>query len=738
MVAWGLGIEHEFFLKFDKKKTINSHSYDVYINSGLIKNMSDMNEINFYQNYKSTIKNNKYYDDYNKYMDDLILLRNYAIKKQRYPFDKIDFFNIKENERYNDVKYYIDEKSINKMKIYLFYFILYHDPIIFFNLKFEKKDEISCNKFELLFLERSNDKELLVNKNYELFNNIYNKIDALNFKQKMDFYINSEKYDFYKIMNSTTLFFTKTKDGNNKNNKNTKSLSEKTFYELIHTHAKFIKDYVFNDIKIDKNIITDVFYCYKNNIPILDISSSNHILEMMTIEYKNLNFETIYKNFIKYENTFIKYTNILFNKYIDKNKYGDINYNKIGSRKESVELIDIFNEKNIDCSYRMLYDEDYTGSFHIWVTCPYDEKISKSKFLNIHANLANKLQLLEPVIACNFSSPSYDIKHNKNYPSKLSLRHFINSYSNYGTSDVSLINGSEYTNVNAIFFDKKNKPDIQKIYNQKKKVYNVNNTLIKSYNVLNDRKYTNNIFNFITKKKNNSKNVNVKSFYELLFKKNKLSFKEFQKIFKDGQEYNLGSDIRTRNNDELMYPLDKTLKKIFYPKNNKYIVHYIDTDGKIHDKRKYNTTEYKTFVNEERVGIEFRILDHFNTMFLDQILSLLPYLIMESYTTYPINTICDTHVSKQFWHNEMYEVIADGYKHNFTKKYIDRLNKEFNINLKNKNYTSDLVLEEVFNELKNKYGTRKYKTLLNKLTFSKSVKFISLNEYASKIIEKNT
>ena len=551
----------------------------------------------------------------------------------------------------------------------------------------------------------------------------------MEFKQKINSYIDNNKYEFYKIVNSNTIYFNKNNNGNIKNNKN--------LVDFIQIQINYLKNYIFNNINIDKKIIVDMFFCYKNNIPILDISSSNYILEMMTIDYKNLNFETVYKNFIKYENTFIKYVNTLFNNYIDKNKYGNINYNKIGSRKESIQLNDIFNEKDEDYCYTSLNTEDYTGSFHIWVTCPYNNRMPKAKFLNIHANLANKLQLLEPVIACNFSSPSYEIKHKKNYPSKLSLRHFINPYSNYGTSDVSLINGSEYTNVNAIFLDKKDNPTIQQIYNQKKKVYNVNNTLIKSYNVLNDRRYTNNIFNFITKKKNNSKNVNIKSFYELLFKNHNLAFKEFQKIYKE-QEYNLGADIRTRNNNDLIYPLDTNLKKIYYPKNNKYIIHYIDSSGKVYDKRKYNKNEYKTYVNEERVGIEFRILDHFNTMFLDQILSILPYLIMESYTTYPINSIHDTHVSKQFWHNEMYNVITNGYKHNFTKNYIDSVNKEFNINLKNKKYTSDILLEDLFNGLKDKYGTRKYKELLNKLTFKNPVTFVNITEYSTKFIDKNT
>ena len=63
----------------------------------------------------------------------------------------------------------------------------------------------------------------------------------------------------------------------------------------------------------------------------------------------------------------------------------------------------------------------------------------------------------------------------------------------------------------------------------------------------------------------------------------------------------------------MMYPLNKDYKKIYYIKNNKYIEHYIDNDGNIYDHRKYNKKKYEKELNEERIGIEFRILDHVPT-----------------------------------------------------------------------------------------------------------------------------
>ena len=606
----------------------------------------------------------------------------------------------------------------------LFYFFSYN-----FN-----GDEYESNDFEGLFLKFSYNKEELIKYNYDLFNILMEFNDIKDTKNKIlsNF---SDNFELYRIWASERIYFKKSSNGSIK--------SKKDFIDLINTQAKHLKKFLFNDISINSNLIENIFYCYRNNIPVLDVSRSSWVIEMITIDYKNKNYEKSYKDFIKYENSYIEYANTIINNYIKK--YGNINYNSIGSRKESIELIDIFNEDNENISYKALNDEDYTGSYHLWITAPYDKKLSKTKFLNIHANLANKLQLLEPIIACNFSSPSYQIKYDKNYHYKLSLRHLLNMYGGYGTSDVSLINGSDYTYISDIFFEKKNNPNIHKILRHKKKVYNENNTLIKSYDALDTRHYTNNIYNFLHNKINNSKNINVKSYYELLFKNKYLSFKEFQKIFTKEENkrikpihIDLGADIRTRNNNYLINPIDDNIRKIYYPKNNNYVEYYLNENGELLNKRKYNSDKYEKFISEERVGFEFRILDHFPTIYLDMILSILPYLVMESYETYPINNIHDTFVSKQFWHNEMFKVITDGYKHNFSKIYINKINKELNINIKFKKYTSDLLLEEIYKELINKYSKlRKHKVLLDKLKFDSQVLFINFHEFSTKFIETN-
>lgn len=734
MVTWGLGIEHEFILKFQKKKIINNNYYDLFINSKLIINLFRYNEINFYQKNKNFINSDPYYKNYISNMEDLIKIRNFSINKKKYPFENKKFFNILTIDSINNKIYKLDDSTIKKMKTYLFYYLLHHEPILFYNYSFNG-EEINCNDFESLILKFSNNKEELLKYNYDLFNILLEHNDIKDTKRKI--YDNLNNYqELFRVYAGDTLFFRKNSDGNIK--------SKKDFYYFINKQSRLIKNYLFNDIRINSNNIKNIFFCYANNIPELDGSRNSYVLEMKTINYKNQNFENIHKDFIKYESSFIEYINTILNSFI--RKFGTINFNIIGSRKESLELTDIFNENNEDISYRVLNQEDYTGSYHIWVTIPYDNKISKLKFLNMHANLANKLQLLEPILACNFSSPSYQIKYNKNYSYKLSLRHLLNNYSNYGTSDVSLINGSDYTYVSDVIFEKKDNPEIHKLVRQKKKIYNDNNTLIKNYDALDTRFYTNNIYNILTDRiPNSKKNINIKSFYELLFINKKMAFKEFQKIFTKEENkkikpisIDLGADIRIRPNNYLIYPINENLKKVYYPKNNKYIEYYIDEEGKLSNKRKYDPKKYENFLNEERTGIEFRIFDHFPTIYLDMILSLLPYLIMESYDTTNIKNINDTFVSKQFWHNEMYNVIINGYKHNFSKQYVEKINKEFNINLKFKKYSSDLLMEELYKELINKYSKlRKYKTLLNKLKFENQIIFMNFNEFATKFIETN-
>ena len=541
-------------------------------------------------------------------------------------------------------------------------------------------------------------------------------------------------------MNYYTILLVKKNNSSNNNNE---------LNRLIKLKADKITSFMTNNFKFSENqkFIDTIFTLYEHNIPHIDFSSNDYLLEFKTIYYKNLNYQKILDDIILYETSFMEYMTYIFEQFGFKN-YGVINYDAIGTREEGIELVDIFNS-HYESNNNLLQFYDYTGSYHLWVTVPYNKDLSKTKFLNVHANLANKLQLLEPLIACHFSSPSFDIKYNKDYPSKMSYRHFINQYSNYGSSDVSLINGTMYSdNINKLFFKVEKNPKIYNVDLNQKIIINQNDTIIKNYNALAQRSGTNKIYNFITDYQSfrkNSRNVKVKSFYEIFFKSKKKAFEKALNVYKNNNNsykvHTFGADIRTALNDNLMYP--PTLipyDKIYMPKENQFIQYYLDDFGNVISKPKYDYQSYKKRLNSERIGIEFRIFDHFPTQYMSQILALLPYLVVESLNDYPIEDIHDTFISKQFWHNEMAEVILQGYKHNFSGPYINHLNKEFGLNI---NYVKDkinstLLFKKLVESYEDKYKkNRKFKVLLNKLRPTKEAQYLSINEFATKLILKS-
>ena len=81
MTTWGLGLEHEFILQFENKKTIGNINYNYFINSVLIKDLNKNNEINFYKKYKSYIKNDNDYKDYVKNLEELIIVEDLELRK---------------------------------------------------------------------------------------------------------------------------------------------------------------------------------------------------------------------------------------------------------------------------------------------------------------------------------------------------------------------------------------------------------------------------------------------------------------------------------------------------------------------------------------------------------------------------------------------------------------------------------------------------------------------------------
>ena len=743
MTTWGLGIEHEMKLKFNKKLLGQNGYLNYYIDSLLIDGLNKYNQVNYYQKYHKKASKNIISDEYHKKMNIQIVLRKKAFNKENFPFEDSKLFDVTEDIFEEKKSYKIGKSTEENLHFYIENYILYHQPQLFFNLREEEQSTyVYTNIVDNLELIRSfQDKKECLYFYYDLIKNIKNEIYLQEYKKRIETKLKRNNLTFSRMGNYHTILLIKK---NNRSNNNNNELNR-----LIKIKADKITSFMTNNFKFSENqkFIDTIFTLYNNNIPHLDYSSNDYLLEFKTIYYKNVNYEKTLDEIILYETSFMEYMTYFFEQFGYKN-YGMINYDAIGTREEGIELVDIFNS-HYESDNNLLQFYDYTGSYHLWVTVPYNKDLSKTKFLNVHANLANKLQLLEPLISCHFSSPSFDIKYNKDYPSKMSYRHFINKFSNYGSSDVSLINGTMYSdNINKLFFKVEKNPKVYNVDLHQKIIMNQNDTIIKNYNALSQRMGTNKIYNFITTSQSlrkNSRNVKVKSFYEIFFKSKKKAFEKALNIYKNNNNiYKVdffGADIRTALNDRLMYP--PTLipyDKIYMPKENQFIQYHLDELGNVVSKPKYNYQSYKKILNSERIGIEFRIFDHFPTQYMNQILALLPYLVVESLNDYPIEDIHDTFISKQFWHNEMAEVILQGYKHNFSGPYINHLNKEFGLNI---NYVKDkinstLLFKKLVESYEDKYKkNRKFKMLLNKLRPTKEVQYVSINELATKIILKS-
>jgi len=480
------------------------------------------------------------------------------------------------------------------------------------------------------------------------------------------------------------------------------------------------------------NIYKNLFLLYNNNIPEIDYSSKTTVIEFKTINYENLNYEKVLTDLIELEETFFHIINNLpvFRNLIEI--FGNIIYHNIGSIQNTVLIFDIYN-----IMYYII-NEDYTGSYHVWVTCPYNSDTSMKKFLLTHSTLANKLQLLEPILNAHYSSPSYNvINNNKN--SKSSLRQFINKYGNYGTSDISLLNGSKKHYINNYYLSENdilnNEYKINNNYLQKDYIYDYKENIIINYDSLESRSITSNIYKPFNIGNEESKYVFLKNYFSIVFEKTKIRPKA---INNSSYNLSLGSDIRTRSMNNFVYPLHKDYKKKLLLKNNKLIeVYHNIVTNEISYKRVFDKNEYNGLLNN-RVGIEFRILDHFPTKYLNQFLSLLVPIVLDSDKNSKKIKFVDSHIAKQYWHDEMADAIMKGYNYTISAPYIHALEKEFNINIVSKKKLNTEMIMQILNNLLHAKHKKTHKnSLYTKMKFKSKIIFENFNKKAwFEIIDK--
>ena len=720
-MKWGLGIEHEMRLRFEKtthelsdencNKYFNqcdSNKY-IFINSEYVLYNFYLYE-HFIQNDRTLNKNN---------------LFQLAKKGLPFPLDIISKNTYKNIELFN---------------FYIYNYTLFNTPLLFLRYNIEENINISIETFfpynNILETEK-NDSSLkqrledglkdLYNKKYEkeietYLKKIFIHNPFLNFKfayklklsddNKSIHYLKIPKIEFVKNNNIEKDNIENIKKYNINNTKNNPKKHLKFIYKYINNFIKIYDDnqFVTNNTSNQK---TDQFRIieklYKNKIPELDKSAKTSALEFKTIDYENVNYEQTLKDLIDLETAFFDYINILpvFKPFIKH--FGKIVYHNIGSANESL----LINNLVHGLEYSQL-EEDYTGSYHLWITCPYYQNMPYQDFLEIHSTLANKLQLLEPLFAAHFSSPPYEFPSGLKQ-SKSSLRQFLNNYSSYGTSDITLLNGtekheiyeyylSEYDIINNRVF-RLNSPIVDKIYIKDKK--NINSKLKINYDGLTTRANTNNLFMEIDKGSNLSYKNMINShtpinYFSLLFEKTKIrpKYKYIQNNGTEIYKLNLGADIRTRSFEKYIYPYNKLyIPKILF-KDNKFLEVYYDPEkNHILYERPYDKSESinkNKNINNNRIGIEFRILDHFPTIYLNQILGLLGPLVIDSIKNPKKLKFKDTHVAKQFWHDEMFNVIIKGYEYNVSSIYKSVIEKELQIKIlinNNDQHHSENVME---------------------------------------------
>jgi len=732
MKKWGLGIEHEMRIRFKNNiselpKNVQDTLFPsfkneyIFIESNTLLYYFKMHEMFLMNNFEKYIIN----EDEKVYLKKLSLkkvLLEKAKNKINFPLEDKSFFDIN-----NGTKKI--EDSLELLSFYLNIFTLFHAPLLFFEYNFNNEVRMNLNILlnydkivDLIYHEEDKNisMELLKTSLSNLYNDTHEKY-VLNYFKKIFEKKNIKDFIFsniniYKI-NIDIIFV-----NNSDNNTYTNKFDINKFFTKIEKYILKMKDIFNNTIEIqgidNYKFYKNLFTLYHYKIPEIDRTYQTNAIEFKTINYDSNNYEKTLDDLIELEKTFFFIINNLPIIKTINEMFGELIYHNIGSVKNSISVYDIIN-----INYDTI-QEDYTGSYHLWITAPYSNNTTVKRFINIHSTLANKLQLLEPILAAHYSSPSYNTFGN-NSISKSSLRQFLNEYSNYGTTDVSLMNGTKKHSIRGYYLSEEdilNKNPSFYPTNIESSIYDMKGNLIINYNKLNTRYITNSLFKFIDKGNEESKDINIQNYFSLIFEKTKIRPKIMHK---------LGADIRTRDLSEYNYPLDKNWERCLLMKKNKlHEIYYNKKINKISYERIYDKDIYKnTLMN--RIGFEFRIFDHFPTNYLNQILALLVPIVLDSVKNPKIIKFKNTYVAKQFWHDEMFHVITKGYEYTLGLPYIKILEKEFGVVLKHKkSLNSEDILKELYENLCKKYNKSYKNSLYKKMCFTSEIKFMNFNKKA--------
>ncbi len=768
--TWGIGIEHEMRVRFEKgyfqfSKEFTESFFPEVMNK-LLKTSSGYIFVNalllMYYFFESEVFQMKTYFEFAKTKDELIYSNEILIlydlfkrakNKQMYPLDNDLYF--KRSSDKEQIKL-----NIKRFKFYIKMYNLYHNPLLYYDMILKEDEEYNI-KFKNIWdyeyqIENIENQEIYLDfmksfKNY-LNGGMY-KIwrDKLNFilqnKDVKNIYMDlayseNEIGDEYEIKMEIYLSSSyEMRFSQNDNIGQIKQISYQNIKDLENKYLNVFKQTIDNQPINDFNSLEDknkfyhsLYLMFKHKIPVLDFASSALMIEFTSVTYKNISFENIFDQLLNFEKSFFKVMNHMpiFNKYVKI--FGGLTYHNIGSISESIEIYDIV---NFEYNY---HDKDYTGSYHIWITPPYHPTTTTKRFNEECATLANKFQLIEPLIAAHFTSPSMEAFGDDRSIPRSSLRQFVGRFSNYGTADISFLMGVPHHTIGKYFLSEEDLLNYAKTGENKSiknyldvPIYLMNGKPYLNYTKLEDRLLTSAAYESYTKGNINSNPPkNLTDYYSIVFDKSKIRPIDNKLI--------LGPDIRTKDYDKLIYPIDSKWKSEIIKKGNKFYIVWVNyNEGKISKEPVINKEELKKRNDDGRIGIEFRVFDHFNTENLEQILRILACLTYQSASHPYTVTNKNMYIHEKWWHEEMAKVIMEGFEYKPSNIYLKHLSKEFDISSirlrmdlskhtkSSKTYT-EITFEKIYEKMNQKF---KNAPLYNKLRFKKEViPFQSMNKKA--------
>ena len=155
-----------------------------------------------------------------------------------------------------------------------------------------------------------------------------------------------------------------------------------------------------------------------------DYTSSGQLIEYKNLKFKNVQIENVLREVEIYQNIV---TNVLNKVYQNSNYfvYGEIIQLERGGDKNLIYLDDRDGRTLLQ---NEIYNNDYFGSYHLWLTMP---SKNINSFVDEHVDLATLLQWCEPLFFVFYT--------NNIYNDFGSYRYLLNNWSGYGTSDPRLL-----------------------------------------------------------------------------------------------------------------------------------------------------------------------------------------------------------------------------------------------------------------------------------------------------------